>query len=52
MSVDGSLKLGGAAMKRIRKGVLIQGSLELGEWPRLHHGVMEKNFLQLIATDF
>tara|TARA_B100002019_G_scaffold174074_1_gene150511 strand:- start:1711 stop:2454 length:744 start_codon:yes stop_codon:yes gene_type:complete len=52
MNGEGTLKLGGAAMKRTRKGVLIQGSLELGEWPGLDHGVIEKEFLLLIASDF
>ena len=39
-------------MNALRKGVLIQGSLELGEWPGLDHGVIEKEFLLLIASDF
>lgn len=52
MNGNGTQKIGGAAMKRTRKGVLIQGSLELGEWPNLDHGTMEKKFLKLIAQDF
>ena len=38
-------------MKRTRKGVLIQGTLELGDWPNLDHEILENNFLKLIAKD-
>jgi len=52
MNATGNRKLGGAAMKRTRKGVLIQGTLELGDWPNLDHEILENNFLKLIAKDF
>ena len=45
-------KLGGAAMKRTRAGVLMQGTLELGRWPDLPHQEVEEKFLQLLAADF
>ena len=51
MDATGTRKLGGAAMKRTRKGVLIQGTLELGDWPNLDHEILENNFLKLIAKD-
>jgi len=51
MDVDCAQKLGGAAMKRTRQGVLLQGTLELGSWPDLDHPKIEKRFLHLIASD-
>ena len=51
MNGNATRKLGGAAMKRTRRGVLIQGTLELGDWPNLDHETMEQHFLQLIAKD-
>jgi len=51
MNGNATRKLGGAAMKRTRKGVLIQGTLELGDWPKLDHKILENNFLKLIAKD-
>lgn len=51
MDAQGVIKLAGAAMKRTRKGVLIQGTLELAKWPDLDHIELEENFLQRIARD-
>lgn len=51
MDQSGQKKLGGAAMKRTRKGVLIQGTLELSDWPNMDHGIIEKKFITLIAAD-
>ena len=51
MDGPGKRKLGGAAMKRTREGVLIQGTLELGEWPDLIHSQIEMRFLELICAD-
>ena len=51
MDGEGVTKLAGAAMKRSRKGVLIQGTLELAKWPDLDHGELEENFLQRMARD-
>lgn len=51
MDGAGEKKLGGAAMKRTRAGVLIQGTLNLGEWPGLDYGQMEKEFLERITRD-
>jgi lipoate-protein ligase A len=49
--LDCTKKLGGAAMKRTRQGVLLQGTLDLGSWPGLDHSNLEKRFLSLIASD-
>ena len=51
MDVDCTKKLGVAAMKRTRQGVLLQGTLDLGSWPGLDHPNLEKRFLSLIASD-
>ena len=51
MDQAGEKKLGGAAMKRTRNGVLIQGSLELGNWPALDHERIERKFLQQMAIE-
>jgi len=51
MDVDCTKKLGGAAMKRTKQGVLLQGTLDLGSWPGLDHPNLEKRFLSLIASD-
>ena len=45
MDVDCTNKLGGAAMKRTRQGVLLQGTLDLESWPCLDHSNLEKRFL-------
>ncbi len=50
MDKAGEKKLGGAAMKRTRQGVLIQGSLEMGDLPVPDHQKMERKFLQRMAT--
>ena len=52
MDEVGKRKLGGAAMKRTRAGVLMQGTLELGRWPDLPHQEVAEKFLQLLAADF
>ena len=51
MDSSGKIKLGGAAMKRTRSGMLLQGTLELGEWPELNHSEIEARFLNLFAKD-
>ena len=51
MDERGEKKLGGAAMKRTRMGVLIQGTLALGDWPEIVHEQIEGRFLNLIASD-
>ncbi len=51
MDHAGVKKIGGAAMKRTRQGTLIQGSLELGDWPGLDHEQIEGIFLQRMATN-
>lgn len=38
-------------MKRTRSGMLLQGTLELGEWPELNHSEIEARFLNLFAKD-
>ena len=50
MDKAGEKKLGGAAMKRTRQGVLIQGSLEMGDLPVPDHQKLERKFLQRMAT--
>jgi len=51
MDEHGRHKLGGAAMKKTRQGVLVQGTLELGAWPELVHEDLENHFLAGIAQD-
>jgi len=51
MDEMGTQKLAGAAMKRTRNGVLVQGTLDLGKWPDLNHLQIEIKFLELIARD-
>ena len=51
MNEHGTKKLGGAAMKRTRQGVLLQGTLELSAWPDLDHPKIENRFVELIASD-
>ena len=45
MSEDGSSKLAGAAMKRTRKGVLIQGTLDLYRFSNLDTKIFIRSFL-------
>jgi hypothetical protein len=51
MDEMGTQKLAGAAMKRTRNGVLVQGTLGLCNWPDLDHLQLETKFLELIAHD-
>ena len=51
MDSSGKIKLGGAAMKRTRSGMLLQGTLELGEWPELNHSEIKTRFLYLFTED-
>ena len=51
MNEPGTQKLGGAAMKRTRQGVLLQGTLDLSAWPALDHRKIENRFVELIASD-
>ena len=51
MDEVGNQKLAGAAMKRTRNGVLVQGTLDLSKWPDLNHLQIETKFLELIARD-
>ena len=51
MDEMGTQKLAGAAMKRTRNGVLVQGTLGLCNWPELDHLQLETKFLELIAHD-
>jgi lipoate-protein ligase A len=51
MDENGTKKLGGAAMKRTRQGVLLQGTLELSAWPDIDHSKIENRFVELIASD-
>ena len=51
MNENCTRKLGGAAMKRTRQGVLVQGTLDLGAWPELAHEDIENRFVEKIALD-
>ena len=51
MDEMGTQKLAGAAMKRTRNGILVQGTLGLCNWPDLDHLQIETKFLELIAHD-
>ena len=49
MNEIGNQKIGGAAMKRTRLGMLMQGTLNLSQFEDLNHGDLEKSFLVLLA---
>ena len=51
MDSSGKRKIGGAAMKRTRTGMMLQGSLELGGWPALIHSQVEIDFLNLLSNE-
>ena len=46
MSEDGSCKLAGAAMKRTRKGILIQGTLDLSSFANLDMKLLLDSFIE------
>ena len=50
MSEDGSSKLAGAAMKRTRKGILIQGTLDLSQFPNLDMKFFLGSFLDQLQN--
>lgn len=50
MSEDGSSKLAGAAMKRTRKGILIQGTLDLSGFPNLDMKAFIGSFLDQLQN--
>jgi len=51
MDSSATKKLAGAAMKRTRMGLLIQGTLDLSGWPKVNHQRLGDKFLCLIASD-
>lgn len=51
MDAAGKQKLGGAAMKRTRLGMLLQGTLGLGQFPDVDHVELAQHFLEVLANN-
>ncbi len=51
MDESGLNKIAGAAMKLTRHGVLVQGALELKDWPEADHEKIENAFTPILAQE-
>ena len=52
MNADATKKIAGAAIKRSRKGLLLQGTIEIGEKLNFDEKEFENNFIRFLSDVF